>query len=229
MKFFILILIITNSYVFPGTIQNVSTNEFIIENFNRSKEGSFPLEWISRNSLGKDLYIVSKEKDKKYLSITDRGESVQIGKTISWDIKKFPVLEWRWRVKELPVGASEANDETNDSAAGLYVVFDKAWFILPRTIKYVWSSSLPEGTVIKKGFTRIVVLRSGKNGTNAWVNESVNIYNDYEKFFEKTPSNPQGIAILTDANSTRSIAVADYAEFKASDNIPKRVIAGEKN
>ena len=86
-----------------------------------------------------------------------------------------------------------------------------------------------EGTVIKKGFTRIVVLRSGKNGTNAWVNESVNIYNDYEKFFEKTPSNPQGIAILTDANSTRSIAVADYAEFKASDNIPKRVIAGEKN
>jgi hypothetical protein len=228
LKKLFLISIIIYSYGFSDTKSELNENTFLIEDFSKSKIGRFPSDWKSKKSIGEKLYIVSKDKNNKFLSVTDRGESVQIGKPISWDIKKFPVLKWRWRVKELPVGANESNDETNDSAAGLYVVFDNAWLFIPRTIKYVWSSSLPKGTVIEKGYTRIVVIRSGKDKINSWSNESVNIYNDYEKFFGKTPPNPRGIALLTDANATRSIAVADYAHFKAYGET-QRELAGEEN
>ena len=60
------------------------------------------------------------------------------------------------------------------------------------------------------------VLRSGapeKKGE--WVEERVNVRDDYKKFFDtKETPKPAGIAVLTDADDTSSTAQGDYANFR---------------
>jgi len=198
-------------FVFQSSSMGDDGQILNLEDFNASKSGMFPGSWQTGEDRGKELYIIAEEPGSanKFLTVTDRGESVQIGKKVSWDIQKYPILRWTWRIKKLPE------------------VFDRAWFILPRTIKYVWSSTLKVGTVVEKGYTRIIVLRSGKKGMNTWVTETVNISEDYRRFFGKDPVDPQGIALLTDANATGSIAVADYDNFSAISGASKRIIAGK--
>jgi hypothetical protein len=66
------------------------------------------------------------------------------------------------------------------------------------------------------GLTQVRVLRSGvpeKKG--AWVEERVNVLEDYKKYFdEKETPKPAGIAVLTDSDDTNSSALGDYANFK---------------
>ena len=87
---------------------------------------------------------------------------------------------------------------------------------MPRAIKYVWSSSLPVGTRIKspvywRSYT--VVLQSGDTHIGKWQQEVVNFYQDYKDIFGEEPGQVVGIAILTDSDSTNSVAEADYDDF----------------
>jgi hypothetical protein len=59
------------------------------------------------------------------------------------------------------------------------------------------------------------VLRSGRAGRGEWRQERVNVLEDYQRLFDTgdTPR-PAGIAVLTDADDTKSSAAGDYADFK---------------
>ncbi len=201
----------------------------LIENFDDTSPGAFPHSWKATAKAGEKLYLVTEDKVTKnrYLSITDRGESVQVGKEITWSIRSYPKLSWRWRANRLPDGANEKDQRLDDSAAGVYVQFSNAWFVFPRAIKYVWSSTLPQGTVIKKGFTVIVVVESGPEMSGKWRSVSRDVYTDYLNYFNEEPMNPLGVALLTDANSTRSIASADYDDFVVSSRKLPQMLAFE--
>jgi hypothetical protein len=85
-------------------------------------------------------------------------------------------------------------------------------------VKYVWSEKVPVGTRLTSnmGLTQVRVLRSGAGQKGQWVDERVNARDDYVKAFGvSTPPKPAGIAVLTDADDTRSSAQGDYANFRA--------------
>jgi Protein of unknown function (DUF3047) len=87
----------------------------------------------------------------------------------------------------------------------------------PKAVKYIWSEKVPVGTRLDSnlGLTQVRVLRSGTAGRGEWVEERVNVRDDYRQFFkeDKTPK-PAGIAVLTDSDDTRSTAQGDYANFR---------------
>jgi hypothetical protein len=66
------------------------------------------------------------------------------------------------------------------------------------------------------GLTQVIVLRSGPpSAREAWVEERVNALEDYTRLFGEPPAvKPAGIAVLTDADDTRSRAEGDYANFR---------------
>ena len=92
-------------------------------------------------------------------------------------------------------------------------------FAGPKAVKYVWSEKVPLGTRLNSnmGLTQVRVLRSGapeKKGE--WVEERVNVRDDYKKYFDVTETpKPAGIAVLTDSDDTNSRAQGDYANFRA--------------
>jgi len=80
----------------------------------------------------------------------------------------------------------------------------------------VWSAVVPVGTTATAslGLTRMLVLRSGKPEGAGWAEESVDVARDYRRLFGDAPRQPRGIALLTDADDTKSAAVGDYTDFR---------------
>ena len=86
-------------------------------------------------------------------------------------------------------------------------------------IKYVWSTTLPVGTVTKSPYNHramIYVIEQGAHNLNQWVSEDRNVLDDYIKTFGAQPPPVEAIAIQTDSDDTKSSAAADFDDFLIS-------------
>jgi len=162
----------------------------------------------------KKVYSVAEENGKKFIRALDKKDlSRQIFLNFNWEVKKRPILSWRWRPVIIPKGANESDGNTNDSACGIYVIIGK---YSGHAIKYVWSTSLKSGTVVSRhdGKLKIKVLDSGIVGLGKWKTHRVNVISDYKELFGKElKKNPSGIGILTDGNAVHATAACDYSNF----------------
>ncbi|HET8865674.1 MAG TPA: DUF3047 domain-containing protein, partial [Gracilimonas sp.] len=64
------------------------------------------------------------------------------------------------------------------------------------------------------GNQKIVVVESGEDEMGKWIRFERNIVEDYERLFgDKAPKRPMAILILSDADNTKSTAIADYDDI----------------
>ncbi|MGH7325846.1 MAG: DUF3047 domain-containing protein [Candidatus Rokuibacteriota bacterium] len=188
----------------------------VIENFAQAKVGELPTDWRVREEEGKDVYSVREEGGLHFLHAHARGLGVQAAKQYEWDLNAYPVLAWSWRPIEFPQGADEKEGK-NDSAVAVYLLGPYSRVLGFKSVKYIWSEKVVPGTRLSssRGRTQVLVLRSGAARKGEWVEERVNVRNDYLKFFdEKEVPKPAGVAVLTDSDDTRSSAQGDYANFR---------------
>ncbi len=199
-------------------------NYVVLEDFESGTVGKIPPRWTWKSSDDPERkpYLVKSEDHNKYLEATDRGESVIIGKEIKWNIKKYPYVSFRWRAHKIPKGGDERYGKTVDSAAGIYFIYKKKLGLIPESVKYVWSSTLPVGSTMRRsgiGKPWMVVADSGEDHLGEWRTYVFNAYEAYQKTFGgNPPDDTVGIGILSDANSTHSLAYADYDDIRALKN-----------
>jgi hypothetical protein len=192
----------------------------VIDDFARGEVGAFPPDWRVRKDAGKAVYAVHEEGGRRFLRARSKGLGLQAAKQHEWDLNTFPVLTWSWRPRQFPRGADEKEGK-NDSALAVYMLVPYSRIVGPKAVKYIWSEQVPVGTRLSSnnGLTQVRVLRTGTDRKNEWVEERVNVRDDFSQFFEeKDVSQPAGIAVLTDADDTKSIAEGDYANFRVCRN-----------
>ncbi len=196
-----------------------------VENFSKFTINTFPVGWRSRGGNGEEVYSV-KSEGEKYLEAIANSMAVTIAKKFEYDLQEYPILRWQWRVVELPQGGDERYKSTGDSAAGIYVIFPGLLF--PESIKYVWSTSLPVGSITKSPYnsdTKIMVLRNHISPLGTWLSEKVNVYEDYKKLFGHEPEDVIAIGLMSDSDNTKSRAVAHYKRLEVSKkNILEKVL-----
>ncbi len=127
--------------------------------------------------------------------------------------RTHPVLSWDWRAIDLPAGAREDDDSRNDSGAGVYVLFsiDGRFIKRPKAIKYVYSSTLPVGTVVTYGKLKVVVVSSARNGAGDWEHIERNVVEDYRRLFgDEPPAAPLYIRLWSDSDNMGVISRADF-------------------
>lgn len=150
------------------------------------------------------------------------------------DLARYPILEWRWKVTDMPAGADVTTDTTDDAAARLYVTFDYqdlglidrlklmllrrvAFAEAPsRALNYLWASQQQSGEAIASPYTdqiRMIPLRSGSDRVGEWVRERRNVLADYRSVFGEDPPAVNGVAIMTDADNTGGSARALYGDI----------------
>jgi hypothetical protein len=233
------LLILLSLFPFiPGNSDKLCSEpeKIVIEDFNKSGDVFFR-EWKNMESSASpwEEYYLASENGKNFLrASTERNPalSIQIGKVVNnkWNIFNYPVISWEWRVHKVPANGNETRSSRRDSAAGIYVLFQRkkiplvGWQHQPMNwIKYVWSSTLPVGTVVPRkkvqsGVTlydgRYVVVASGEKDLGKWISFKMDGVSYYKTYFGKAPSaNPVMVALLTVSNKTKSRAVADYANI----------------
>jgi hypothetical protein len=172
--------------------------------FAKAEEGRRPLGWKLRGDSPKTTYLV-RHGQPPYLEGKSMGSAVSIGYEREFSLEEYPVLKWTWQVIQHPQGADERNKKTADSAAGLYVVMaGMAW---PRTLKFVWSASVPVGETFSSPYdpkTMVVVLRGGDAPLDQWLGEEVNVLEYLRKFFPTDAGKVRGMAFMTDSDNTKS-------------------------
>ena len=214
--------ILKKRYSHGVLIAALTEQDFVVlEDFSTSLLDTMPDGWRWRpkhNDSPKDYRVVDNGK-KRYLVARDAGQSVPIMTSAKWNPFEHPILTWCWRVDALPPGGDERYNDTNDSAAGVYVTYSEHWFThLPKHNKFVWSSTLLEGTsgrrdMIARPYFHVV--ESGSTNKGRWVFEAVDVLESYRSTYGGDPDDRTvGIGVLTDANSTSSVAKAAYADFR---------------
>lgn len=187
-----------------------------LEDFSRGSVGEFPPDWKPRKEEGRSVYSIQEEGGLRFLRAAATRLGVQAGREVAWNLEAYPILAWSWRPIEFPKGSDERKSSTNDSAVSVYAVFPHTP-VSVKSVKYIWSRVVPVGTHLTSsaGNTQVRVLRTGADKVGQWVDEQVNVREDYRKYFGGSDvPRPAGIAVLTDSDDTKSTARGDYAGFR---------------
>jgi Protein of unknown function (DUF3047) len=187
-----------------------------LEDFSRGAVGEFPPDWKPRKDAGRPVYSIQEEGGLRFLRAVASRLGIQAGREVPWNLDVYPILTWSWRPIEFPKGSDERKSSSNDSVLAVYAVFPSSP-VSVKSVKYVWSRVVPEGTHLTSsaGNTQVRILRTGTDKVGQWVEERVNVREDYQKYFGGSDvPRPAGIAVLTDSDDTGSRARGDYASFR---------------
>ena len=228
-----LILLLTSNVVLAQSAsgshsQDGVRRQIVVDDFESYDDGDLPTIWnaqlngklvplTERFVNDREWFYVRREDGNGFVRAYSRGEAVHINKRngdgFDWDLREMPILSWDWRANALPNGAREDRDKLNDSGGGVYVMFSMEGLIIkrPKAIKYVYSTSLEEGTVISYGKLRVIVVASGREGMGSWQHVQRNVVEDYRKVFGSEPrSKPLFIRLWSDSDNTKSVAEVDF-------------------
>lgn len=179
-------------------------------------------EWEEKVFKNRVLYTVEPNKEGGYLLAKSKEACSGLLYRIYFDAKKFPLIQWKWRITQFPqknrIYSKEPGwIEKDDYAARVYVIFPSWYFMHTRCLEYVWDENLPQETIITSPYFRnikLIVVESGRENIGRWVFEQRHIYEDYKKAFGSSPGRVGAIALMTDTDNTFSTAEASYTDIK---------------
>jgi len=160
-----------------------SGDSILIEDFRSPDERGFPQGWGAQRSVvtAHETYMIQEEDGVSFLRAKKASQRVYT-KQMTWDPKTHPVLVWRWRLQTVPEG--------EEFIAAVYPSLDTDMMFIPVNTKYVWSATLPVGSIKEGGMfsSTEIVIRSGAEPVGEWVEERVNVYEDFLKIHNHEPA-----------------------------------------
>lgn len=173
-------------------IAGPSGSSMVLEDFQHPDAKGFPEGWEAQRSTvtAHETYTIQEEGGTFFLSAKNANQRVYT-KHMTWDPKQRPILTWRWRIQSVPDNA--------DFLAAIYPSLDVDLMFIPVNTKYVWSAALPVGSVKEGGMfsSTEIVIRSGTESLGTWVEERVNVYEDFLKIHDHEPApHAWGISLL---------------------------------
>lgn len=169
-----------------------SGSSMVLEDFQHPDAKGFPEGWEAQRSTvtAHETYTIQEEGGTFFLSAKNANQRVYT-KQMTWDPKQHPILTWRWRIQNVPDNA--------EFLAAIYPSLDVDLMFIPVNTKYVWSTTLPVGSVKEGGMfsSTEIVIRSGTESLGMWMEERVNVYEDFLKIHDHEPApHAWGISLL---------------------------------
>lgn len=190
-----------------------ATDEVVIADFSTWRSAKeVPPGWELKVRSGKADFQVSKDGDLYALLLRSSDSSFSFQKGVKVDVKRYPLLSWKWKVTELPKGGDFRRSRTDDQAAQLFLAFTRT-----RSIVYLWDTTAPQGLMEDAPAppfmsVKAVVVRSGPADKGKWLTEARNVYEDYRKLYGEDPPPVSGVRIQINSQHTGSSAESSFAD-----------------
>ena len=172
-----------------------AADQLVLEAFQAKEADGFPSLWENESqrseARARSAYKVHDEQGGGFLAARDADQRIK-KKKIDWDPKVYPLLTWRWRLVKAPA--------TAEPIATLYVSLDTDFFFIPVFTKYIWSGTRAEGMLSEGSMFSgaEIVVQSGTKPIGEWVEETVNVYEDFKRIHQHEPApKAWGISILS--------------------------------
>lgn len=184
----------------------------IIKASNGSAEGWQLKEWS-----GRAKYEVVDTEAGKALHLSSSATSTALYKEARFNIKDFPLLNWKWKTLMLPAGGDVRKKNADDQAAQVYVVFPR-WpeAVNSRLVGYIWDTTAPAGSIAtstKTSNVKYIVIRSGAADLGRWFSEHRDVYADYKRLFNEEPPEVGRVSVMIDSDDTKSTAESFVADI----------------
>ena len=195
--------------------------QVLVEDWSKTPLGQkgVPNGWRTQSwGIPKYEFEVVSESATRVLHLVSNGDSSTINKEVKIDCKDYPVLQWRWKLVELPKGGDARKKATDDEALQIYATFPRfPSAVRSRVIGYIWDSTAPAGSIFKSqktGLVTYVVMRSGDADLGKWITETRNVCEDYKKIYGEEPEEKiEAVSIGIDSDDTRSRAEGSVGEI----------------
>jgi len=174
-----------------------------------------PSGWQLKEKSGRASVSVVDAEGLKAVQLRSTNTSFCLQRQVNAELKKFPILCWKWKVTKLPEGGDFRNSKTDDQAAQLFVAFNKRQMIV-----YLWDSTAPKN-LVGEAFAppfmsiKVVVMRSSKDDAGKWLTESRNVYEDYKKLYGDKGQPPvvSGVRLQINTQHTKTSAESYFADL----------------
>ncbi|MGH8505306.1 MAG: DUF3047 domain-containing protein [Stenotrophobium sp.] len=133
------------------------------------------------------------------------------------DLKRTPVLSWRWRVDRVYADAEQQEKRGDDFPARVYVVRDGGWAIW-RTVSlvYVWANGREKTGDWADPYTRqahIIALGTGDKALGHWHSERRDVRADFKTYFGMDVDKVDAVAVMSDCDDTGNHSVSEYGDL----------------
>lgn len=195
------------------------------------------LQWAAVALPGKrtTLYRPELKDGRPAIAAVADGSASLWRRSLRVEPQALSSVEFSWWVNSLIEGASVEQPESDDAPARVVLAFDgdhgrlsarnQAMFELARlvggeappyaTLMYVWDArAAVESVVVSRRSDRIrkIVVESGPVHVRRWRSYKRDVAADFRRAFGEEPGALIGVALMTDADNTRSQAEAWYGE-----------------
>jgi len=182
-------------------------------------------------------YSIYKNGNDNVLKTSSNGSASGIIYKKEFNVYEYPKMRWRWKISNVYAKGNERTKSGDDYPVRIYVIFkydpDAASFgqrlkygIAKKiygeypphsSLNYIWANRKHAERIITNAYAdaaKMVLLEAGGEKINRWVEEEIDILDDYQKAFGTKPPAIAGIAIMNDPDNTgeRSESFVDYIE-----------------
>jgi hypothetical protein len=184
------------------------------------------------------LYSIEIEAENSYLRAESRASASGIVFNKEFDPFQYPRLKWRWRVSNVYEKGNARLKSGDDYPVRVYIIFkynpDRASFgqrikygIAKKlygeypphsSLNYIWANKKQDRRIITNSYAaeaKMILLQTGREHVGKWVEQEVDLIEDYHEAFKDDPPVLASIAIMNDSDNTgeSSISHIDYIEI----------------
>jgi hypothetical protein len=182
-------------------------------------------------------YTIERSGDAHVLRAESRASASAIVYKDAFDVRAYPKVKWRWKVKNVYARGDARTKEGDDYPLRVYVMFEydpekagameRIKYSLVKSLygeypphsslSYVWASKADPEKFVVSPYTdkaMMVLLEKGPAKAGQWVDEEIDVPSDYRKAFGKEPPAKARIAVMNDSDNTGESAVSwmEYIE-----------------
>lgn len=226
-------VVVLLTIVLASVVFTAADNAQLREDFNTLAQWE-PLYFpkISQHS----TYTVEKETTDNWVLKTRSNASASgfIWKR-TYSIFDYPRLHWRWKVENVYKNGDATKKSGDDYPLRVYVIFKydqkhASWWKQTKyqtarilygkyppdsTVNYIWANRSHGQRILTSPYTdsaKLIVLQEGSNNAHQWVEESVNVLDDYRSAFGHDPLETASLAVMNDSDNTGESSTS-YLDF----------------
>ena len=205
MKVFIKVLIITLLITTNLKSEILKVFDFTEKEFSQLKK---------RKVKGETSWKLGSNEEGNYIRAEAEGVGSGLGKEVSIDLNKTPIINITWKIEKDLSGIIENSKKGHDFAARVFVVKKTGSTALSnRAVNYVYSSNSEIGEYWRSPYTKKsidYVLSTTKQNLNEWVTVKANVKEHFKLLHDLDVNELNGIAIMTDTDNSKLKAISYY-------------------
>lgn len=188
-----------------------------------------------KNIQRQTTYTIENQAGDRILAARSSSSASALIHRQTFDITEYPIIRWRWKVERVYESGDYRTKSGDDYPLRIYVLFDydpataatgdnirfelgKAIFgrYPPRyCLNYIWANRPHETEAVPSPYTSrsvMIPLEQGPENVGRWMEETVNVLEDFKRVFGENPPREATLAIMNDSDNTGEQA-ASYLAF----------------